>query len=102
MLDALTLPPTSQDQTVINAVQYLKAHRHRTAKLLPATLDLSFASEQWQRLIKARQGKTPMLARKHLEACIFSYLAAELKSGDMAVERSEDYTDYREQLLPWD
>ena len=101
MLDALTLTPTSQDQTLSDAVQYLKAHRNRTSKLLPATLDLSFASEQWQRLIKTRQDNTPMLERKHLEACIFSYLAAELKSGDMAVERSESYTDYREQLLPW-
>jgi hypothetical protein len=42
-----------------------------------------------------------MLVRKHLEVCIFSYLAAELKSGDVAVARSDSYADYREQLLPW-
>ncbi len=102
MLDVLTFTPTSQDQTLINAVAYLKTHRYRTAKYLPATLDLSFAADQWQRLITTRQGNTRMLVRKQLEACIFSYLAAELKSGDMAVERSEEYTDYREQLVAWD
>jgi len=102
MLDALTLRSTSQDQTLIQAVEYLKANRNRTAKLLPATLDLSFASEPWQRVIITRHDGQTFLVRKHLEACIFSCLAAELKSGDVAVERSEEYTDYREQLLPWD
>jgi hypothetical protein len=75
--------------------------RKQKAKELPATLDLSFASEQWRRLIVTRQNGKPMLIRKHLEVCIFTYLAAELKSGDVAVARSDSYADYREQLLPW-
>jgi Tn3 transposase DDE domain/Domain of unknown function (DUF4158) len=102
MLDALTLGSTSQDQRLMQAVTYLKTHRARTAKLLPATLDLTFASEQWQRIITVRKDGETFHSRRHLEACIFSYLAAELKSGDVAVQGSEDYTDYRHQLLPWD
>jgi hypothetical protein len=39
--------------------------------------------------------------RRHFEVCIFSYLAAELKSGDVYVKGSEAYADYREQLLSW-
>ena len=39
--------------------------------------------------------------RRHLEVCVFHYLAAELRSGDICVRDSEDYADYREQLLPW-
>jgi TnpA family transposase len=39
--------------------------------------------------------------RRHFEVCIFSYLAAELKSGDICVLGSEAYADYREQLLSW-
>ena len=42
-----------------------------------------------------------MFSRKLFELCLFTYLAAELKSGDLAVEGSEKYADYREQLLPW-
>jgi TnpA family transposase len=36
-----------------------------------------------------------------LEVCIFTYLAFELKTGDLFVMGSENYADYREQLLPW-
>jgi TnpA family transposase len=39
--------------------------------------------------------------RRHFEVCIFSYLAAELKSGDICILGSEAYADYREQLLSW-
>jgi len=34
--------------------------------------------------------------RRHFEICIFSYVAAELKSGDICVFNSEAYADYRE------
>lgn len=34
--------------------------------------------------------------------CIFSSLAAELKTGDLYVEGSEKYADYHAQLVPWD
>lgn len=101
MLDVLELSATRQDSSLINAVTWLKAQRTRTAKLLPATLDRSFAPEQWQRLISTRKDKQPMLVRKHLEVCVFSCLATELKSGDVAVAHSDAYTDYRTQLLPW-
>src|SRR5258708_26952948 len=41
------------------------------------------------------------LARRHFEVCVFAALAAALKAGDVAVEGSDAYADYREQLLPW-
>lgn len=43
-----------------------------------------------------------MLARRHLEVCVFSHVAQELKTGDLCVEGSERYADYREQLLSWE
>ncbi|WP_049790704.1 Tn3 family transposase [Trichormus azollae] len=39
--------------------------------------------------------------RLNFEICIFSYVAVELKSGDICVFNSEAYADYREQLLSW-
>jgi TnpA family transposase len=39
--------------------------------------------------------------RRLLEICVFSYIAAELKTGDLYVVGSAEYADYREQLLPW-
>ena len=36
------------------------------------------------------------------EICIFSHLATELKTGNICVEGSESFADYREQLLSWE
>lgn len=33
--------------------------------------------------------------------CIFSYIASEFKTGDLCVEFSDEYADFRKQLLPW-
>jgi TnpA family transposase len=57
--------------------------------------------EGWVRLVTTQKKGQTMLVRKHLEPAIFSCLAAELKSGDVAVLGSDAYTDYRDQLLPW-
>lgn len=51
--------------------------------------------------IKQRVGGW-LIHRRHLEACVFSYIATELKSGDICVPGSESYVDYREQLLSWE
>jgi len=40
--------------------------------------------------------------RPHLEVCIFTYKAAELKTGDACVVGAETYADFREQLLSWE
>ena len=44
---------------------------------------------------------TLMLHRRHLEVYVFHYLDHGLRSGDVYVEGSEAYADYRQQLLPW-
>jgi len=42
-----------------------------------------------------------VLDRRHLEVCVFHYLALGLHSGDVYVEGSQAYADYRQQLMPW-
>ena len=61
---------------------------------------MSFASEQWQRIVFDR-GRPGELNRRHFEACVFTYLAAELRTGDVAVRGSQAYTNWAAQLLPW-
>ena len=43
-----------------------------------------------------------MLARRHLEVCVFSHLAAELRSGDIAVVGSDSYANLHAQLMGWE
>jgi hypothetical protein len=98
----LRLASTTRDTSVLDALELLLTHEDRTGDLLPVGVDLSFASEQWQRTILVRTAKGPRLARRHFEVCVFAAVAAALKAGDVAVEGSDAYADYREQLLPWD
>ena len=101
LIGALNFSSTSQDETLIKALDFLLLNAHRRGEWLPATVDLSFASAQWQRLILGRIEQPTRMVRRHFEVCVFSYLAAELRSGDVCVLGSADYADYREQLLSW-
>jgi hypothetical protein len=50
-----------------------------------------------------RQRNTPrgIVDRRDLEVCVFNYVAALLRAGDLAIAGADSYADYREQLLPW-
>ncbi len=68
---------------------------------LEADLNLSFISDLWRKLVIQKVDGKEFLVRRQLEICIFSYLATELKTGDACVVGSEEYADFREQLLSW-
>jgi TnpA family transposase len=103
LVRGLEIQSTSQDLSLTAALTVVLAHEDRRAKWLPVNdLDLSFMSERWRRLVlEEHQGKL-QLVRQQFEVCIFTYLAAELKSGDACVVGSENYADFREQLLSWE
>lgn len=70
---------------------------------MPDEVDLSFASEAWQRIIRVKKRVGGYeIARRHLEVCVFSSLATEMKTGDVCIQGSDDFADYREQLLSWE
>jgi hypothetical protein len=98
----LDIRSTTQDQTMRAALTFLVEHEQHRGKYLPNVIDLSFANEQWHRTIYVHRKKQVLLDRRHLEVCIFTHVAAELKAGDFCVIGSEQFADYREQLLPWE
>jgi hypothetical protein len=104
LLRSLKIHSTTQNQALSEAFELILAKQNSRAKWLPDTLELGFASELWQKTIRVRKGHKRKYRLKHrlLEICVFSYLAFELRTGDMYVEGTEDYADYREQLLSWE
>ena len=68
---------------------------------LPAALDLDFASQRWQAFVIRRREGRSVVDRRALEVCVFIHLADALQSGDFYVVGSEQFADYRAQLLPW-
>jgi TnpA family transposase len=98
LVRSLDIRSTSQDQSLVEAVQFILSQEHRRSQWFPAELDLSFSSKLWRELVVDGTGKTQRLARQPLEICIFTYLALDLKTGDACVMGSESYADFREQL----
>jgi len=94
LVRSLPIHATTQDQSLMNALEYVLTQENRRSLYLNDTLDLSFASEVWQHLIVVKGKKGSRLARRHLEACVFASVATELKAGDLYVDGSERFADY--------
>ncbi len=80
------LQSTSTDNSLIDAIQFLIKNRHKKGQYLSAEVDLSFASPQWQNFVIYQNELGTKLFRRHFEVCVFSYLAFELKSGDICLK----------------
>jgi TnpA family transposase len=103
VIKTLEFRSTTSDQALIEAMNFIIAHEQDPKKYLEATIDLSsFASKKWLRTVMVRRKSRSWFIRQHLETCVFSYVAAELKVGDLCVEGSEQFADYRDQLLSWE
>jgi hypothetical protein len=97
----LTFHAATQDASLIDALAYIQRDEHTRRDALPGSIALDFARVRWQALITSRQKMATVLNRRQLEVCVFHSLALGLQSGDVYVEGSQAYADYRGQLLPW-
>ncbi|WP_201761822.1 MULTISPECIES: hypothetical protein [unclassified Nonomuraea] len=99
LVESIDLESTNAERSVLDAVEYVMAQRGARSAFVPERLTVerqdsdgapvtvtlsvavdAFASGIWRKILKdpARPG---MLVRRHLEVCVFSYLAAELRSA---------------------
>ncbi len=115
LADWIEFEATSEDRSVLDALEFVRAVRHRRGEWIEQAVSLrrdgkkvqvsididTFASVMWKKTLtdKRRPG---MLARRHLEVCVFSYLAAELRSGDIAVVGSDSYANLHTQMMTWE
>jgi TnpA family transposase len=102
LLRAINIQSCTQNDSLIKAKEFLLHHANSKKDLLPADVDISFAPKQWQKLIIQKEGRKRWLIRRYFESCVFMCLANELKSTDLYVAGSATYTDFRDELLPWD
>lgn len=103
LVHLLEIEPTSQDMALINALEVIKTYqdKHRI-ELIEEPIDLSFASDRWRKLLLQPLNGSVGVSRRMLEVCVFCYVTQELRSGDLSVLGSEEFADYRKQLLPWE
>ncbi|MFJ6574243.1 Tn3 family transposase [Streptomyces sp. NPDC091292] len=103
----LKFTATSEDSRVLDALAHAQRHQAARGEYITAfdeegkEVDISFATQNWRKAVvdKTRSGQ---FVRKHFEAMVFTALAEELRTGDVAVVGSEEYADWSEQLLDWE
>lgn len=103
MVRALQLETTTEDRSLVNAIDLILSMDRTRGDWLEESIDLTFTTHQWRKTIVERSDDgSERIHRRLFEVCVFSALANELKSGDVAIHGSEAYADYRQQLLPWE
>ena len=101
LLDLLDIRSATQDSSLLDALSLVRRLRHARRDVVVDEVDLSFASERWRQFVAKQRSKPAVLDRRALEVCVFVHLADALQAGDLFVVGSENFADYRTQLLPW-
>lgn len=104
VLVTLPLRSSTQNTHSIQAANFLLENRRRHADHLglPVDLDLCFISEKWRSLVYVGKPKDRIINRRFFELCIYSYLAYDLRSGDVFIDGADSFSDYRQHLLDWE
>ncbi|WP_232282494.1 Tn3 family transposase [Photobacterium damselae] len=101
VLDSIEICSSTQDVTLLRALDFIRKHRNTRKDLLPPEIGLQFTTQRWVSLIQKKTHFGILYDRRSLEVCVFIHLAEALQSGDLYVENSGVYSDHRKQLEPW-
>jgi TnpA family transposase len=102
LIRILNLQSASQDKSLVDAMKIVLNHaKDNNEYFEDANIDVSFAPEKWQNLIRKKSSSENLISRRYLEMAVFSCISNELRSGDVFIEGAETYADYRKELLDW-
>lgn len=114
ILKQVKLRSTTQDKSIEASIQFLIDHQGSRKDWLDVTktqeeqtlqlLDLEWIPKKWWKLItnqKTKKSYPDSINRRYFEMCVFSQVMWELKSGDLYVEDSDAFADYRTQQISW-
>jgi TnpA family transposase len=114
-LENIALVSTSPDKSLTEAIAFIVRNKPNRHEWLPVTrqetkpdgtteavplLDLSFVLGKWRPLVtKNPEEPVTRVERRFFELCVMTAVMDELKSGDLCIPGSDQYSDYRDQLL---
>jgi TnpA family transposase len=109
LLDSIELKSSNQDKSIEKAVNFIKQKRNLRTDYIKLDneekMNLSWIQDNWWKLVTGYTNKNKYpekINRRHFEACVFYQIMWNLKSGDLFINNSDIYSDYREQLVNWD
>ena len=101
----LDLKSSSQDTTLLAAIDFIKKHRKSRKEWLDCSksnLTLEWMTDRWRKLVSGKRSSKATIEkvhRKYLELCVFFELARQLETGDIFVPQSKQYTNWMQQLI---
>ncbi|MEM9510212.1 MAG: Tn3 family transposase, partial [Cyanobacteria bacterium P01_E01_bin.35] len=114
ILKQVKLRSTTQDKSIEASIKFLIDHQGSRKDWLNVVeteddqivklLDLDWIPQKWWQLItnqKTKKSYPNAINRRYFEMCVFSQVMWELKSGDLYVEDSDAFADYRTQQISW-
>lgn len=102
LIHLINLESTTQQPSLMAAIEALKKYQHSTRTYIEEKLDLSFCSDRWHQLLWMDSVGGKVIDRRQFEVCAFMHIGYALKSGDLAIPGSEEFGDYRKELLSWE
>lgn len=114
ILKQVQLRSTTQDKSIEASIQFIIDHTSSRSDWLSVVkteekqtiqlLDLEWIPQKWWQLITNQTNKKSypdFINRRYFEMCVFSQVMWELKSGDLYIENSDAFADYRTQQISW-
>ncbi|MBF0367725.1 MAG: Tn3 family transposase [Oligoflexia bacterium] len=112
ILEELDLVSTSSDNRIISAIRFIQEHRKTTDEKIfthkisrgkiEKFVDLEWVPDKWWKTLTGQANRDRVASsvdRKYLEVCVFSQIAQELQSGDLAIVGAKEFADYRRGLI---
>ena len=96
LLATLTFKSASVARDVLAGVEVLKVMNETQARKVPDDAPTSFIRKRWESLVRTPDG----FNRRFYELCVLSELKNSLRSGDIWVQRSRQFKDFEDYLLP--
>ena len=107
----MDLLSTTKDQSTLNAlaivIKYRRSRKENLndLELNDEPLDLAWIPDKWLKLVTGKTSRDKIYTevnRKYIELCLFTIIAQELKSGDLVINGSDKYDDFRDDLITWE
>lgn len=102
MAKVLQFHAATEDRRLLDALDVVLQNEHKKSEWVADEVDLSFASERWRKVVRRSHDVGHPTNRRYLEICVFSHLSSDLRSGDVCIDGSGTFADYRKHLMQWE
>ena len=107
IIEELRLIAPGRDKRLERAIAFLKRRRRSQEEWMKidsaeGKLDLSWIPDRWWKQMTGREkraAEVEKVDRRYFEMCIFTLIAESLQSGDLVIEGSGKFSDYRDQFI---